>query len=144
MTESKKYTISWHEFDKDSRALAEIIKNSGPIEGIVGIARGGLVATAIISNALNIRNVKTVAVVSYNGQQQMTAELLGSVDSIGDGKGWVFIDDLVDTGQTAKLIRKRYPKALFASVYAKREGMASTDLYASEKSQEDWLIFPWE
>lgn len=144
MSETEKQKISWEEFDKDTRALADMIHRSGEIRGVVGIARGGLVATAIIANALNIRNVKSLAVTSYHGQQQMTAEIFGSVDAIKDGEGWVFIDDLVDTGQTAKLLKKRYPKAKLAVVYAKPEGKTNADFYIKLVEQETWLVFPWE
>lgn len=144
MSDVAKRKISWEEFDKDSRTLADILYRSGEIRGIVGIARGGLVATAIIANALNIRNVKSLAVTSYHGHQQMTAEIFGSVDAIKDGEGWVFIDDLVDTGQTAKLLKKRYPKAKLAVPYVKPEGKASADFYVQTMDQDLWLVFPWE
>ena len=144
MTEAKKQKISWEEFERDSRALADMLHKSGDVRGVVGIARGGLVATAIITNALNIRDVKTMAITSYHGHQQMTAEVLGSVDTIKDGDGWIFIDDLVDTGQTAKLIKKRYPKSRLAVVYAKPEGKDSADFYIQTVEQDAWLVFPWE
>lgn len=144
MNDISKYHITWDSFEKDCRALGELMQKHGPIKGIVGIARGGLVPTAIISNVLNIRNVKTLAVTSYHGHQQMTAEVLGSVENILDGEGWFFVDDLVDTGQTAKLIRKRYPKAKLAVVYAKPEGQEYTDFFVKLLKQEHWVVFPWE
>lgn len=144
MSEAIKQKITWDEFEKDARALADMIHRSGELRGVVAIARGGLVATAIVTNALNVRNVKSMAITSYHGHQQMTAEVLGSVDSIKDGEGWIFIDDLVDTGETAKLIKKRYPKSKLAVVYAKPEGKPNADFYIKTVDQESWLIFPWE
>ncbi len=144
MTEKPKRKITWEEFDTHSRALADLLLKSDAIKGVVGIARGGLVATAIVCNALNIRNVKTVAITSYHGHDQMTAEMLGSVDSIIDGEGWVFIDDLVDTGQTAKLLKKRYPRARLAVVYAKPDGKDFVDFYVQQVPQDTWMDFPWE
>ena len=41
---------------------------------------------------------------------------------MGDGTGMLIIDDLVDSGKTLELVRKLYPKAHFATVYAKPEG----------------------
>lgn len=139
-----KQIISWDELKKDCLQLAEMLKKQGPVEGLVGIARGGMVPTAIIANALDVRNVKSVAVTSYFGRRQVTAELLGSVEEIKDGTGWVFIDDMADTGQTARLLRKRYPKAKLAVVYAKPEGQESTDFFVKLLKQEHWLVFPWE
>lgn len=144
MNDITKYHITWADFEKECRALGELLQKNGPIKGLVGIARGGLVPTAIISHTLNIRNVKTLAVTSYFGHQQMTAEVLGSVENIMDGEGWFFIDDLVDTGQTAQLIRKRYPKAKIAVVYAKPEGQQHSDFFVKLLKQEHWVVFPWE
>ncbi len=143
MTADKK-NITWDLFEKDAKKLAQILQDHGPWEGVVGIARGGLVATAIIANAINIRNVKTVAVTSYEGQTITTAEMLNSVEKIHDGAGWVFIDDLVDTGQTAELIKRYYPKAKLAVVYAKPAGKAHADFSSRDIEQDIWLNFPWE
>ena len=144
MTEPRKQKITWDEFERDTRALADLVHKSGEVRGVVAIARGGLVASAIVANALNVRNVKSVAVMSYHGHQQMTAELLGSVDTIKDGEGWIFIDDLVDTGQTAKLLKKRYPKSKLAVPYTKPEGKEFCDFFVRTFDQDLWLVFPWE
>lgn len=136
--------ISWDLFDKEARELAEIVRAEGPWEGVVGIARGGLIPAAIVTNVLNIRNVKSVAVTSYHGQEHGTAELLNSVDQILDGDGWLFIDDLVDSGQTAELIKRRYPKAKIAVVYTKPKGAQYADFSVRSVEQECWLHFPWD
>jgi len=139
-----KQYITWDDVQNDCFALAEILEKNGPFTGIVGIARGGLVPTAIIAHRLDMRNVKTVAVTSFYGRQQVTAELLGSVEEIKDGEGWVFIDDMADTGQTAKLLKKRYPKAKFAVVYAKPDGQESIDYFVKLLKSENWIVYPWE
>lgn len=136
--------ISWDLFEKETVQLAEKIKGHGPWQGVVGIARGGLVATAIIANALDIRNVKSVAVTSYDDQDQQAAEMLNSVDQIFDGEGWLFVDDLVDSGQTAALIKRRYPKAKIAVVYSKPKGEQYADFAVRSVEQGCWLHFPWE
>ena len=41
---------------------------------------------------------------------------------MGDGTGILIVDDLVDTGKTLELVRRLYPKAHFATVYAKPSG----------------------
>jgi xanthine phosphoribosyltransferase len=139
-----KQYITWDEVQNDCFALAELLEKSGPYTGIVGVARGGLVPTAIVAHRLGIRNVKSVAVTSYIGRQQVTAEVLGSVEEINDGDGWVFIDDMADTGATAKLIKKRYPKAKFAVVYAKPAGQESVDYFVQLLKAENWIVYPWE
>ncbi len=54
------------------------------------------------------------------------------------------VDDLVDTGRTAKVLRKLMPKAHFAAIYAKPLGRALVDTYVSEVSQGTWIYFFWE
>ena len=62
----------------------------------------------------------------------------------GDGAGWLLIDDLVDTGETAKLVRERLPQAHFATIYAKPAGRPLVDTYITEVSQDTWILFPWD
>ena len=54
------------------------------------------------------------------------------------------IDDLVDTGATAKVVREMLPKAHFATVYAKPLGRPMVDTFITEVSQDTWIYFPWD
>ena len=58
--------------------------------------------------------------------------------------GIVIIDDLVDSGKTMQLVKDQYPKAHFASVYAKPNGREVVDTYITEVSQDTWIFFPWD
>ncbi len=62
----------------------------------------------------------------------------------GDGEGWLIIDDLVDTGHTARVVREMLPKAHFATVYAKPAGRPLVDTFVTEVSQDTWILFPWD
>ena len=62
----------------------------------------------------------------------------------GDGEGWLIVDDLVDTGSTARVVRERLPKALFATIYAKPAGRPLVDTFITEVSQDTWILFPWD
>ena len=62
----------------------------------------------------------------------------------GDGDGFLLIDDLVDTGKTAKVVRQLLPKAYFATLYAKPEGRPYVDTCVKEFKQDMWLHFPWD
>ena len=63
---------------------------------------------------------------------------------MGDGSGILIVDDLVDTGKTLELVRRLYPKAHFATVYAKPQGRGMVDTYITEVSQDTWIFFPWD
>ena len=63
----------------------------------------------------------------------------------GDGGASVLVvDDLVDTGATARLVREMLPKAHFATVYAKPLGRPLVDTFITEVSQDTWIFFPWD
>jgi xanthine phosphoribosyltransferase len=54
------------------------------------------------------------------------------------------IDDLVDTGKTARVVRAMLPNAHFATVYAKPAGRPMVDTFVTEVSQDTWIYFPWD
>lgn len=54
------------------------------------------------------------------------------------------MDDLVDTGNTARAIRDMYPKAKFVTVFAKPAGAALVDDYVIDIPQNTWIEQPWD
>jgi xanthine phosphoribosyltransferase len=62
----------------------------------------------------------------------------------GEGDGVLIVDDLVDTGKTAKVVRALIPRAHFATVYAKPLGRPLVDTFITEVSQDTWIYFPWD
>jgi xanthine phosphoribosyltransferase len=139
---AKTYPISWQQLHRDSRALAWRLVEMHPWEGIVAITRGGLVPASIIARELEIRLVDTVCISSYDFQQQGDINVLKSPDLKGDDL--LLIDDLVDTGQTARIVRDLLPSAHFATVYAKPAGRPLVDTFITEVSQDTWILFPWD
>jgi xanthine phosphoribosyltransferase len=147
----KAFPVSWDQFHRDSRALAWRLTDAGPFEAIVCITRGGLVAAAIVARELDLRLIETVCVVSYQdykhqGELQVLKGVADSVARIGAGQGdrVLIVDDLVDTGKTAQIVRALLPKAHFAAVYAKPMGRPMVDTFITEVSQDTWIYFPWD
>jgi len=147
----KAFPVSWDQFHRDARALAWRLAAAGPFEAIVSITRGGLVAAAIVARELNIRLIETVCVVSYEdykrqGELHVLKDVAKNVADIGGGEGRrvLIVDDLVDTGKTAQIVRGLLPKAHFATVYAKPMGRPLVDTFITEVSQDTWIYFPWD
>lgn len=144
MTDSyqKAYPVSWDQLHRDSKALAWRLAEKGPWHTIVAVTRGGLVPSAIVARELEVRVIDTVCVASYDHQAQGELQVLKRV--AGDGTGLLLVDDLVDTGRTAKVLRQMLPKAHFATVYAKPAGRELVDTFVTEVSQDTWIYFPWD
>ena len=144
----KIFPVSWDQFHRDARALAWRLAESGPFVAVVCITRGGLVPAAIVARELGIRVIETVCVASYNHQAQGALHVLKAaaeeVIGAGGGRGVLIVDDLVDTGKTAKLVREAMPEAHFATVYAKPMGRPLVDTFITEVSQDTWIFFPWD
>ena len=146
----KQFPVSWDQFHRDARALAWRLADLGPFKGLVAITRGGLVPAAIIARELNLRLIETVCIESYSHQTQGDLKLVKSVSADivriggGDGKGVLIVDDLVDTGKTARVVREILPAAHFATVYAKPMGRPQVDTFITEVSQDTWIYFPWD
>jgi len=146
----KGFHISWDQIHRDSRALAWRLDGEGPDDGawraVVAITRGGMAPAMIAARELDIRTVDTISVKSYDHQDQSEAQVLKSPDAalMGDGTGILIIDDLVDSGKTLEVVRKMYPRAHFATVYAKPKGRPQVDTFITEVSQDTWIFFPWD
>jgi xanthine phosphoribosyltransferase len=140
---TRHYPVSWDQLHRDSRALSWRLLDSGTRwDRIIAVVRGGLVPAAIIARELDIHYVDTVCISSYTIREQGNLSVLK--DLKGDGKGWLIIDDLVDTGKTAKVVRQMLPEAHFATVYAKPDGRPLVDTFVTEVSQDTWILFPWD
>jgi xanthine phosphoribosyltransferase len=139
---TKTFPVTWDELHRHARALAWRLLDLGPWAGIVAVTRGGLVPAAIVARELDVRLVDTVCIASYSDRQQGEAKVLKGIT--GDGTGWLIVDDLVDTGLTARVVREMLPKAHFATVYAKPAGRPLVDTFITEVSQDTWILFPWD
>jgi xanthine phosphoribosyltransferase len=143
---SRYYTVTWDQLHRDAKALAWRLMEKGPWTGMVAITRGGLIPCAIISRELECRLIETVSIVTYDeekrGEPNVVKAPAAALESLG--AGWLIVDDLVDTGTTAKVVRALLPKAHFATVYAKPAGKPLVDTFITEVSQDTWILFPWD
>ena len=138
------YTVTWDQLHRDARALAWRLMESGPWRGIVAITRGGLIPAAIIARELDVRLIESVCVVTYEEENMGQPQVTKLPAAAGDGEGFLVIDDLVDTGTTARVVRELLPKAHFATVYAKPAGRPMVTTFITEVSQDTWIMFPWD
>ena len=147
----KPFPVSWDQFHRDARALAWRLSGAGPFEAMIAVTRGGLVPAAVIARELGIRVIDTLCVSSYSHTSQVSEQtvLKGISDAVarlggGNGNGLLVVEDLVDTGKTARIVRDLVPQAHIAAVYAKPMGKPLVDTFITEVSQDTWIFFPWD
>ena len=145
----KYFPVSWDELHRNAKALAWRLVDLQPWTGLIGVTRGGLVPAAVVARELDIRVIETISIVSYTSgdgrpEQSGEAKIVKFPANVGDGEGWLVVDDLVDTGRTAEVLRRLLPKAHFAAIYAKPLGRPLVDTFVTEVSQDTWIYFPWD
>ncbi len=143
----KGFPVSWDQFHRDARALAWRLAEKGPFSAVLAITRGGLVPAAIVARELNMREIETIGIASYDfdrqGELRLIKEAAGKYLRDG-GRGILVVDDLVDTGKTLAFVRDMLPEAHFACVYAKPAGVELVDTFITEVSQDTWIYLPWD
>jgi xanthine phosphoribosyltransferase len=117
------YAVTWDQLHRDAKALAWRLMDRGPYKGIVAITRGGLIPAAIIARELEVRLIECVAILTYDEEKKGEPLVAKPPVAAGDGAGWLILDDLVDTGTTARVIRGILPRAHFATVYRRQFGL---------------------
>ncbi len=138
-------TVTWDQLHRDARSLAAMLVPVGPFRGIVAVTRGGLIPAAIVARELECRLVESVSVVAYQEEETLgEPRVLKGPDAAGDGEGFVIVDDLVDSGVTARIVRALLPRAHFACLYAKPAGRGLAQSFVAEVAQETWILFPWD
>src|SRR5271170_7465323 len=106
----KNFPVSWEELHRNAKALAWRLVELGPWKGLIAVTRGGLVPAAIVARELDIRRIETVCVIGYHPddsrpEQAGETKIIKAPADVGNGDGWLVVDDLVDTGRTADVLR---------------------------------------
>ncbi len=142
-----RWAVAWSEIHADADRLAAILGGLGPWRGVVAVTRGGMIPAGLIARILDIRLFDTFCAKSYDGETAGEMHVLGNPDrAVADdgGRGWLVIDDLVDTGGTARAVRRILPNAHLATLYIKPLGRGLADSHVREVAQDCWIDFPWE
>lgn len=120
ITQNKVY-LKWSEFDELINKLADSLKPLG-FKSIFGIKRGGYVPAVILSHKLGI----------------------DFVDESSIDENTLIVDEIVDSGNTLKDIRKDYPGSKVACVDFRKTSSLKPDFYVRILENDDWIVYPWE
>ena len=142
---SEKYVVTWDMFQMHARKLSERLLPASQWKGIIAVSRGGLFPAAVLARELGIRHIETVCIASYHDHNnQGELQVLHAAQIPDGGEGFIVVDDLVDTGNTARAIRQMYPNAKFVTVFAKPAGAELVDDYVIDIPQNTWIEQPWD
>ena len=142
---SEKYVVTWDMFQMHARKLSERLLPASQWKGIIAVSRGGLFPAAVLARELGIRHIETVCIASYHDHNnQGELQVLHAAQIPKGGEGFIVVDDLVDTGNTARAIRQMYPNAKFVTVFAKPAGAELVDDYVIDIPQNTWIEQPWD
>ena len=138
----KQVFLSYHDIHTDCIELAKKIKKKYKPEKLILISRGGLIPGSVIANYLGIQDVDVIALKTYADRKR--SKEIKVYKRIKSEKKLVVIDDLVDSGETAKIVKEMMPNSKFVVLYAKTSGKKQADLHLYDFKDSDWLVFPWE
>lgn len=151
MLKDGKLFISWEDIERDSKELVKkILSKKNTYKGIVVISRGGIGVVALLSRLLDIKLIDIMCIASYSNEtnQQVELEVFKEPSlAIEDkGKGWLIVDDLIDSGDTYKYVSKALPESDFVCLYNKSNTSTFLDniLYAKDYPKDTWIVLPWE
>ena len=150
------YAISYDELDTLVEKLySKIKKDSFVPDLMLAIARGGFLATRILSDLFESDNcavdVFSITIKHYLsiGKQNAKPVMLQELSHNIFGLSILVVDDVSDTGDTLLFV-KDYLTWLgakdirIATVFIKSQTKFVPDYYEKEISQDTWIVFPYE
>lgn len=147
MMETLKFTYT--DIENIIKSKVSELKNTKKIDGIIGIARGGMVPATIFAYQLNVP-LYCVSVSSYNNKEQTALNVLQLPSSLDNKTNILVIDDINDTGKTFSFINSylkttfRNINVEFLSIFAKEHNEFPIADYCIKVSNNAWIEFPWE
>ncbi len=132
-----------------ARRLANQVINSGfKPDTIVAILRGGVVIARLLSDFLDVRDIRSIRVVHYDALDvKKGAEVVEPLPTRLDGKRVLLVDDVADTGDSLivareHLLKKGAKEVKIATMHYKPWSKLKPDFYSEET--EAWVIYFWE
>lgn len=143
---SNEIIYTWERLEQDARVIAAQI-GKGKYEAIIAITRGGLIPAYFLARFLEIKVIHTLCLSSYQEQQRgqiafhKVEGISVQIDPVVIGSNKIlFVDDIVDSGETMRTIRQQYPRARFAALVSR--GRVDPEYFAAH--EDGWVKFPWE
>ena len=142
-------TVDWDHVYSLLLEIADRIKEMDfEADVIVGISRGGLLPTRILSDLLDNSHLANIKVEFYvDISQTKEAPIITQPVSVSvKDKRVLIVDDITDSGQSFRLVwetlMQKAAEVKTVTLYHKPWSCFTPDIYARET--EAWVVFPWE
>ncbi|WP_018467957.1 phosphoribosyltransferase [Calidithermus timidus] len=148
----EKHYLSWGDISAlVSKLLARLDRDD--YDAILCVTRGGMVPACLISEALDLRNVLTAAVMFYTDVGETLEQpvfLQFPSDALLVGRRILIVDDVWDSGKTAVAVRERVRQAggkpTLCTLHYKPSHSHfpgdGPDVFAQET--DGWIVYPWD
>lgn len=148
--EQRMKELSWENIeDAGNKLAAKIVASGFGADYIIGITSDGLIPLYFLSQELRIKNILTISAKSYENKEQKELDIWYLPEASLAGKNILLIDEIVDTGETFKQIKRamegKYEahEARTAALVVRTDHCKHLpDFYVVEAN--DWIVFPWE
>lgn len=127
---------------------------------IIGLARGGLIPAQYLAYGMDVKHIESLSVQLRDNPELNTSDeinvlldkLVHKYKKSNDKVNILIVDDLVDSGDTIKLVRTllhhKNLEIRIAVLYqntkiSNEENIRLSDYWGKEKPQ-GWLNFPWD
>ncbi len=142
--------ITWEQLETLLAKLALAVSRSGfRPDTIVGVSRGGLVPTRLMSDFLNVKDVIVLGVAFYEdlGRTSTEPRITHPLTRDIKGKKVLLLDDVSDTGGSLELAKRHVlslgPSELrVCTLHRKPWSTFTPDEFIDETDR--WIIYPWE
>ena len=126
----KKVYLSYHDIHTDCIKLAKIIKKKYNPKKLVIISKGGLIPGSIIAHYLEIEDINIISI--------RNIKEIKSLEKI------IVVNDLINNGKTAEIIKKNIPNSKLIVLYKKKSIKKNCDLSLYKFDSNELIVLPWE
>lgn len=146
---------SWEIIEDLVTCLERNTRLAGEFHMIVAIGRGGWIPAVMLSHRLKIRTVIPIVAVGWGGSEESEESrtfrhpdtelsFMRPIYRLMHQAGVLVVDDICDTGETFKKLRRFLPLARFVTLMNKPEGGDHCNYSVRAVPQSSWVVFPWE
>lgn len=138
------YDPQW--FIDDCKKLTKKLPND--FDALLGVVRGGLCLTHMLSQSLDIRCIKTITLVSYDDAVQLDHVEVTNIPDLSGHKKILICEDIIDSGKSMQvlmpLLTELYPEIIFevVALFYKKSASFTPKYYQNEA--QNWIEFFWE